>query len=79
MFNVDFTDELLKEKRTYEAFGKNDDTISKHILFPSIDRLDEIPLSLLKEKGLTLRISKEFPSIACVGDYKLAVLQRSHE
>jgi uncharacterized protein with von Willebrand factor type A (vWA) domain len=29
MFNVDFTDELLKEKRAYEAFGKNEETMCK--------------------------------------------------
>jgi len=77
IFTIDYTDELLKEKRTYEAIAKSNETLCKHIVFPSITRPSEMPPNLLQDKGIDIRHSRDLPSVACSSDYKLAVLQRS--
>lgn len=46
-------------------------------MFPSIDRPSELPPEYLQDKGLEIRHSQDKKSVACVADYKLAVLQQT--
>ena len=71
---IDFFDQLNKDKATYDSISKSSTAACKQILFPSIDRPTEVPAQLLQEQGLEVIQSKELPSLACVSDYKVAVL-----
>ena len=71
---IDFTDELLKEKQTFESISKSDQTQCKNVIFPSIERPTELPPQLLQEKGIEIGHSRELPSLTCISDYRIAVL-----
>lgn len=79
VFTIDFTDELLKEKRTYDAIGKSDETVCKSLILPSINRPSEMSPSYMQSKGLELRQSRDLPSICCISEWRVAVLQRSQQ
>lgn len=70
---------MLQEKFTLYCFGKSEATVCTSIVFPSIYKPTEVPLSELQAKGLAIRSFKGSNSLCCYSDNKIAILQRNKD
>ena len=55
IFNVDYSDEIFKEKISFQGISKSESTAPKQVFFPSINKPTEIPFEYLLEKGCEIR------------------------